>query len=585
MSIGDFRDSNSRLTSRRIFLGSTAALSSALMLSGCRWVIRDPQTAPDAAIDIHNHVFNGRDVPAVGFLLQVVMREPQNDISLPASSVSFLLLLKKIMLAGTPTAAQELRGMPDAAALSAAGSSDIHDEAAVAEGLAALAADDLGSDPTLDRMMSQRGDAALQADSAVRNRALLQEIVADLGTPELSEDNSAALRTPSSQGRALADEIFRRSGDAALTTSAPSRSGYLHESALLSTIRWAGMMTRTRKAIVDQLISLYGSENGIKIYSPSLVDMGRWFNTGEDANGEVSPVSDQINVFGSIARNRKDVLLLPFAPFCPLRAAEELRRDPAVNILRHVQDAVENKGFAGVKLYPPMGFRPIANSGAVTWAADPGFGDASAFDGPLTALYAWCAANEVPVKAHANNSIAAGVDTGALADPAGWQPVLDRQDWQGIHLNLAHFGGFEETAPNSAVGGTDWEDTLIAMIQRYQNLYFDLSYWTEATNGDAEQRLRVMQRMEKLLSAHPKMIERMMYGSDWSMIGREPGHQVYFDEAVKALRELGLSEDQMKAVMGGNAARYLGLDSDGPQRQRLDAIHSDNLIYQENFMT
>lgn len=582
MLVGDQDDSTTCRISRRRFLGSTAAIALPVMLPGCRWVTRDPQQAPVASIDIHNHVFNGRDVPAVGFLLQVVMRDPHSDVSLPVGSVSFLLLLKRIMLAGTPSAGQELRGFSNSTALRPAAPA-IHDEAAVAEGLAALAANDLGSDPTLDRWIRGQGPASLRPAGTAQNHALLETIAADLGAPQLADPNPTAFRLPGAQADALANEIFRRSGDGALRPSAPQASGYVHDTPLIATIRWAGMMTRTRAAIIDQLVALYGSENGIRIYSPSLVDMGRWFATGED--DEVSPISDQIAVISAIARRRQDVLLLPFAPFCPLRAAEELRRDPNADILRNVRDAVGTGGFAGVKLYPPMGFRPLNNRGAVTWAADPNFGDASAFDAPLAALYQWCTANEVPIKAHANNSIAAGVDTGALADPAGWRPVLDRPDWHRLHLNLAHFGGFEESAPRAALTGPDWEDTLIAMIPRYPNLYFDMSYWTEATNGDAAQRRRVLDRMAGLLSAHPQMVERMMCGSDWSMIGREPGHQAYLDGAIRAFRDLGLTETQMQAVMGGNAARYLGLDRPGKQRQRLEAFHAANPIYRKNFMT
>lgn len=567
-------------TNRRNFLGSTTAIALPLMLPGCQWTQRDPQPAPAATIDIHTHVFNGRDVPAVGFLMQAVIRKPHEDIQLPGGALSLLLLLKRILLAGTPTAAQEL-GREDEAALRSAAAPAIHDEAAVAEGLTALAANDLGSDPTLDRWMEVNGGAALRVDPAGRNQALLQVIRADLGVTAPSVRADAALRSdPGAQGQALAAEVFRR---ADASTSGLSPAGYVHQTRLAATLRWVAMLTRTRAAIVDQLISLYGSENGVRIYSPSIVDLGRWFDTGED--GEVSPIADQIAVMSAIAQRRKDVLIVPFAPFCPLRAAEELRRNPDADILRNVRDAVERKGFGGVKLYPPMGFRPLDNRGQVTWAADRNFGDAQAFDAPLRALYDWCAANEVPIKAHANNSLAAGRNTGEFANPTGWRKVLDRPVWQGLHLNLAHFGGFEETRPESGLTGPDWEDALIAMVPRYPNLYFDVSYWTEATTGSAAERDRVMGRMAALLSAHPQMAERVMYGSDWSMIGREPGHQAYLDGAIKAFRNLDLSPAQMQAVMGGNAARYLGLDRNGKQRQRLDRFHGDNPVYRKHFMT
>ena len=36
-------------------------------------------------------------------------------------------------------------------------------------------------------------------------------------------------------------------------------------------------------------------------------------------------------------------------------------------------------------------------------------------------------------------------------------------------------------------------------------------------------------------------------------------------------------------VMGGNAARYLGLDRSGKQRARLDTAYADHPIYQDIF--
>ena len=62
------------------------------------------------------------------------------------------------------------------------------------------------------------------------------------------------------------------------------------------------------------------------------------------------------------------------------------------------------RGFLGVKLYSPMGFKPMGNAAQdVTFPAyasqsEPGFG--AALDKALDALYAWCEANEVPILAH-----------------------------------------------------------------------------------------------------------------------------------------------------------------------------------------
>ncbi|NAZ18056.1 hypothetical protein GT020_18700, partial [Glutamicibacter soli] len=61
----------------------------------------------DAAVDAHMHLFNGRDVPARGFLLQVVFRDMAG--SLPGGLLQPLAdLIVGFLLAGTRTAGQEL---------------------------------------------------------------------------------------------------------------------------------------------------------------------------------------------------------------------------------------------------------------------------------------------------------------------------------------------------------------------------------------------------------------------------------------------------------------------------------------------
>ena len=375
----------------------------------------------------------------------------------------------------------------------------------------------------------------------------------------------------------IAAEVFRRGVPGALVSG--DTGEYLHQSAFIQTIRWAGMLTRPRYDILGALDRLYGGEDQIRIFSPSLVDFGAWFLTDEP----VTPLDEQIELLAAIGRKFSGALILPFVAFCPLRAALEREDLPARDPLRHVKQAVLNRGFLGVKLYPPMGFRPFGNNiDHLSWAPRSPLGGGAALDHELVDLYSWCVANDVPIKAHANNSNAAAPGTGVFADPAGWRAVLDQPEFHDLRLNLAHFGGFDETAPATALTSTgDWEESLAEMVGLYPGLYFDLGYWTEAADTDAPQRPNVLARVRELLASSPKMPERMMYGSDWSMIGREPAHPAYLAGVQQALIELDLDEAQIVAVMGGNAAAFLGLDRDGAQKTRVAAFYKDHPIYQE----
>lgn len=550
--------------SRRSVMRSSAGAALALALPGCGVTTSFFQPkAPTAAIDIHNHIFNGRDVPVAGFLQQVILRDGHAEVDANIGVNALLQLLKDIMLFGTPTAQQELvRLHGSGAAPLAPVAREARDQQAVEQGLVALA--------------RESGVARTFRSAAPREEeTLISAISADLGQPDRPPANAriAAAPSPEQRGQTLAVEIFRQEGPG------EARS-YVHNTPLIAKLRWAGMMTRARADILAELVTLYGGPNGIRVYSPSLVDMGAWFRVEEPATS----VADQVEVFSALAQFRRDILLLPFVPFCPLRAALEREDQPGIDVLRHVKLAVMERGFAGVKLYPPMGFRPLGNSGPLGWVRRAPRRGAAALDDELLALYTWCAANEVPIKAHANNSIAAGPGTGNYAHPALWRAVLDRPGLHDLHLNLAHFGGFEETRPNARNPGQDWEDTIAVMIGDYPNLYFDLAYWSEVSGTQDAARAQVIAKMRALLTARPQMHDRIMYGSDWSMLGQEPGHPAYFARVEATLREdLGFDPAQITAAMGGNAARYLGLDRNGPQRQRLDAAFRTHPTYQQLF--
>ncbi|MEM2955225.1 MAG: amidohydrolase family protein [Nitrososphaerales archaeon] len=92
---------------------------------------------------------------------------------------------------------------------------------------------------------------------------------------------------------------------------------------------------------------------------------------------------------------------------------------------------------------------------------------------------------------------------------------------------LAHLGGYRM-----------W-DQIDALLD-FKNVYFD----TSATNSELDE--FKLKRMIELLG-----IDRVMYGSDFPWFD--------WDQELKAIKKVSISEEEKKKILGGNASRILGI--------------------------
>lgn len=548
------------MPSRRVFMGSSVIW--AVTLSSCDRSIFAPQLSP-GAIDIHAHVFNGRDIAVVGFLTTTILRDAHVPLDADMATTAFLRLLQSILLSGTPSARQEIADLravsvatlaadvtPSAESLAA------QDERNVADGIASYLA-------------TATPDAGLRStgDMQVLDRLIAEtDLIADPAALERVEDIP----------QRLADRIYARE-------QRGQKIVYARNTSFVQTIRWAGLLTRSRRDIVTEMVRLYGQKNGIQVFCPSLVDFARWYPQAEP----YSAIEDQIEVMSLLAKIRTDVVLLNFAPFCPLRAALEREDIPGRDPLWRVKGALLEKGFAGVKLYPPVGFKPLGN-GDISFAgvARAPSGGGAALDLELRNLYQWCESNRVPIKAHANNSLDRGKCTGLYASPLNWASALN--DYPQLRLDLAHFGGFDANNPADSqcdpVDPRPWEEISAFLIGQHEHLYVDVGYWIEVMSGFSGRDSRI-KAMRRLIEQEPRMARRIMYGSDWSMIGQVPGHEAYLADVQLAAVELGLEDDELADFEGGNARRFLGLYPDEPQFARLSGFFGPDHLFARKFGT
>lgn len=536
-----------RLGRRSFILGVAAAIAAIAPSSvhSRQHQNADPAIQLDPIIDVHCHVFNASDLPIKGFVRRVALGDHEKTARLlpdgEAAEFGFLPSLAALLtdyLAGdAPLARDELAAL-DGAAFAALPQWP-PDEAARNEKLAAA----------IQRHLLGVGaafgatDGLDAAEEAGRNQ-LLRAMLSEAG---VDADALAA---------GFID--FRQIG--ARLRSKGGRIGRL--------FRWADLLIAPRHLIVEEYARLYGGANGVALCTPALVDFSHWLESEPKSGFE-----DQVKVMSTIQRGVEGVRMHSFAPFDPWRdALASMNSSPRRTGLELVKWAINDMGFIGVKLYPPMGFFPSRNAErsltAPKRAKDiPEF--ASRIDRSLEALYAWTEEEGVPVMAHATNSNEAGDGFGERARPSNWVDVATR--YPRLSVNLGHFGGFDE-ANNDAIAGT-WEaDVGELRAAGHNNVFADLSYLSEALPGHLtkSERAQLVRKMKTYMSRFPSGHRTMMFGTDWLMLGQEKRHGAYLDAFLALLGDAGVNHDAKNNIMSRNAVRFLGLSPGMQTRRRLE---------------
>jgi hypothetical protein len=286
---------------------------------------------------------------------------------------------------------------------------------------------------------------------------------------------------------------------------------------------------------------------------------------------------DQIRVMERISQLTGGRVLC-FAPFDPMKEVAHGLGLTTESSLQTVQDAILYHGFIGVKLYPPMGFAPFGNA-----AQAPGFWDkpwipeplrrddlGQRMDDALSRLYAWCVSNGVPIMAHSNHSNGPSDAFEDLASARHWQGVTAID---GIRINFGHFG-------NNRLSGDSQEfcDYMNTTNGRY--LYADAAYFSEILNQPAKL-MKFLVTLYKYTRSKgdAALAQRLMYGTDWEMIVREGrgsgDYLTRFEKLFSALDsyDLGAKGRLSDRFFGANAAMFLGLGPNQPNRIRLDRYY------------
>lgn len=265
----------------------------------------------------------------------------------------------------------------------------------------------------------------------------------------------------------------------------------------------------------------------------------------------VEQITDMFNGIGRYKRN-SPYQLFEIYPFLGINPANYTLEEVKIILERYFGDykgsqeaiasnmgnfngdisSLGNHTYAGIKVYPPLGFDP--------WPDDIEELKKVEF------LYGFCMEKQIPITSHCSDEgfcIISRHDMNAFTSPAKWEKALAK--YSGLKLNLAHFGKNDSSK--------DWQKRVIELISRYDNVYTDISY-TAVDDNFYKVLKDIMDdcRDEELRN---KLKTRILFGSDFMIDLLEiKSYCKYFNLFTKTHH---LSSEVKNGFCSVNAERFL----------------------------
>ena len=564
--------------------------------ANCRAIPPNPAAnSPRLIVDAHCHLFNGSDLQAKEFLSKVEF--PVDGLAGEAVA-AVGEVLQSIAWNTAPTGEQELRML---------------------KRLAACRNGDLFTKQDLaDRRTEghDRGMKALRASKPLRemrNRRNLRQ-PPPAPVPVASEGTLSETAVGSKSGRGLTrEDVMNQFNELldpqfVLPPPAPNLelnglSPALQPAGKRPNVNVAGVIAyikqnfQYRYVMVDDYLNTFMAKNNhaIDLLVASLVDYDWWLADGKPTKTSLSTqveVMEQISIL-------KQGQVHGLVAFDPLRevAFQDDKRTGNFSSLALVMKAVEQQGFVGVKLYPPMGFAPWGNADIKTPAFWTGFDLPSwlnqvnlgqRLDDVLKQFYLWCIAKDVPVMAHSSVSNGIAPKFKQLAAAKYWCAAL--QEFHNLRISFGHMGDFSDTLdgePNEA-------KAFLNLMNEAENApgvhaFADTGYFSELIGRKDDMLNRLRTFYAKSAAGKAPLADRFMYGTDWNLLINEGNISAYFDDWVEIFARLdqpatgkGLTASQR--FFGFNALEWLGLRT-GQGRDRILAFYKTNQIATPTWLT
>ncbi len=312
--------------------------------------------------------------------------------------------------------------------------------------------------------------------------------------------------------------------------------------------------TKSQTLLFEDLLDKYGEYPGVRVVALPM-DMD-FMGAGKAMNNYPTQLAELYKV-----KLKYLDQLIPFVAVDPRRAAQ-------TDLLAMVKEHIEERGFAGIKLYPALGYYP--------------------FDPRLKEVYAYAEQYNIPIMTHC--------DTGGVfyrgklrtehLKPENLNPngkvydfTSERKERKSVFKNnftnpdnyrqvlavfpklkicLAHFGSSDQILGSKGgdhakdIGGSStWYDTIKDLIMEFDNVYTDVSY--TLTNKKAID--VILKEINK--SESKRIRERVLFGTDYYMTVRVKGETKLVDQFFNQVGEEDFDQFQE------NNRSYISMDYAG----------------------
>ena len=487
-------------------------------------VVNKAPGAPKFVRDVHAHFFNARDVPVECYLSGPVAHSKGGIIG---ELLKALAPMADWLASEAPSAFDEFQDLKSRARV----------PQLIAMGPPSLQASLMATRDEYVRNLSRRVYDKLkdnsdfttlynEAQRAGRSARTTQGVV-PLAVESLDEGSLERAMRRDRERSGLHVESFDSS------EPPPYADGVLAFVGYMLSYRWMNLL-----AYQDAFTSGEGVF-GVDEVNGALVDFDHWLTPPPARTAH----EDQIRLHQLLSQ-LSGGYMRPLVAYNPWSAARDNGRT-----LARVLEALDVRGFVGVKIYPPNGFRPYGN--AVHGLPVPGAPTGGELDDALLQLWTKCADRGKAVMAHSGHSMGKDTEYEDMAGPMGWGDLLAVMSNQGKlpRVNAGHFGGDANT--------NAWTEDIARLMSKPEGaaMFADLGYWDGLRCSGAAPSCEATKRLAQVARAHPIVAGRVMYGSDWLMLSQERRWDRFPFDVLSATTSTFPDAD---ALFGGNAKACFG---------------------------